>query len=70
VVFCLFSAFAGAHWASYLQNILDNILDKSHYFVFDGYDFILPCAVTIRVKFGVTLIFSFNLFAILGEIIS
>jgi len=31
------------------------------------YDLILPCPVTDVVKFGVTLIFSFNLSAILGK---
>ena len=31
------------------------------------YDLILPCPVTNVVKFGVTLIFSFNLSAILGK---
>jgi hypothetical protein len=31
------------------------------------YDLILPCRVTNVVKFGVTIIFSFNLSAILGK---
>ena len=34
------------------------------------YDLILPCLVAIVVKFGVTLIFSFNLSAILGKKVS
>ena len=54
-------------WSVVCSPFLQGHIGLSVILYFYKYDLILPCAVTIVVKFGVTLIFNFNLSAILGN---
>ena len=54
-------------WSTVCSPLLQEHIVLSKILYFWSYDLILPCPVTIVVKFGVTLIFIFNLSAILGK---
>ena len=53
-------------WSIVCSPLLQDHLGLSLILYLNSYDLILPCAVTI-VKFGVTLMFSFNLSVIFGK---
>ena len=54
-------------WSAVCSPLLQEHIGLSKILYLCRYDLILPCPVTIVVKFGVTLIFIFNLSAILGK---
>ena len=54
-------------WSTVCSPLLQEHTGLSNILYLRRYDLILLCPVTIVVKFGVTLIFSFNLSAILGK---
>ena len=54
-------------WSAVCSPLLQEHIGLSKILYLRRYDLILPCPVTIVVKFGVTLIFIFNLSAILGK---
>ena len=54
-------------WSTVCSTLLHEHIGLSWILYLCRYDLIFPCPVTIVVKFGVTLIFCFNLSAILGK---
>ena len=64
---CSTSSQSNNMWSNFCSHLLQEHIGLSIILYLYKYDLILPCPVTIIVKFGVTLIFNFNLSAILGK---
>jgi hypothetical protein len=67
---CSSSLHSNNMWSAVCSQLLQEHIGLSNILCLYRCDFILPCPVTIGVKFGVALIFNFNQSAILGKIIS
>jgi hypothetical protein len=64
---CSSSLLSNNMWFTVCSPLLQEHIGLSWILDLCRYDLILPCPVTIVVKFGVTLIFNFNLSTILGK---
>ena len=64
---CSTSSQSNNTWSTVCSRLLQEHIGLSLILNLYKYDLIFPCRVTIAVKFGVTLIFNFNLSTILGK---